>query len=145
MASGDFSRVKRAVKRCMLNRMEIQAAYVFGSAASGRMRPDSDVDVAILLDERVRPAQFFDYRVKLMADIGSALNTSRVDLIVLNEATPLLAHRVLSQGQLVFERSASARVRFQVRTASRYLDLIPMFETHIRYLKKGARAGRFIG
>ena len=60
----------------------------------------------------------------------------------INQATPLLAHRVLSQGTLVFERSAVARVRFQVKTASRYLDLIPMFETHIRYLKKGVREGR---
>jgi hypothetical protein len=60
--------------------------------------------------------------------------------VILNDAPPLLAHRILSKGRLVFERSASARVRFQVRTAARYLDLIPMFETHIRYLRKeGAR------
>jgi hypothetical protein len=39
----------------------------------------------------------------------------------------------------VFERSASARVRFQVRTAGRYLDLIPMFDTHIHYSKRRAR------
>ena len=44
----------------------------------------------------------------------------------------LLAHRVLSKGRLVFERSRSARVRFQVRTASRYADVIPMYETQIR-------------
>ena len=145
MPAADFSEIKRAVKRCMVNRMEIQAGYVFGSAAGGRMHPNSDIDIAILLDERVRRDRFFDYRLKLMAEFGSALRTPRVDVIVLNQATPLLAHRVLSQGELVFERPASARVRFQVRTASRYLDLIPMFETHIRYLKKGARAGRFIG
>jgi hypothetical protein len=56
-----------------------------------------------------------------------------------------LAHRVLSQGKLVFERSASARIRFQVQAANRYQDLIPMYETHMRYFKKSVREGRIIG
>ena len=118
---------------------------MFGSVATGRARPDSDIDIAVLLDSKVQPSQFLEYRLELMADLGSALRRFNVDVVVLNEATPLLAHRVLSQGKLVFERSASARVRFQVQTASRYLDLIPMFETHIRYLKKSVRQGRVVG
>jgi predicted nucleotidyltransferase len=145
MASVEFSIIKRAVRRCVSPRKDIQAAYVFGSAATGRMRNDSDIDIAVLLDGRMRPSQFFKYRLDLMADLGSALRRSDVDVVVLNEATPLLAHRVLSQGALVFERSASARVRFQVRTASRYLDMIPAFETHIRYLKKSVREDGIIG
>ena len=145
MALVELSSIKRAVKRCVSVRKEIQAAYVFGSVATGRARPDSDIDVAVLVDRNVRPSQFLEYRLELMADLGSALQRFNVDVVVLNEATPLLAHRVLSQGKLVFERSASARVRFQVQTASRYLDLIPMFETLIRYLKKSVREGRVIG
>ena len=86
-----------------------------------------------------------NYRLKLMADLGSALRRSDVEVVILNDAPPLLAHRVLSRGRLVFERSASARVRFQVNTASRHLDLVPMWETHIRYLKKNLREGRVGG
>jgi hypothetical protein len=126
-------------------RREIQAAYIFGSVAAGRARPDSDVDIAVLVDRRVPPARMLAYRLKLMTDLGSALRRSDVEVVILNQAPPLLAHRVLSKGKLVFERSASARVRFQVRTASRYFDLIPMFETHIRYLKKSVRGGRQVG
>src|ERR671936_592313 len=132
MSSSDLSSVERAAKRCLSRRKEVQAAYVFGSTVTGRLRPDSDIDIAVLLSPRVTPARYFKYRLDLMADLSSALRRSDVDVVVLNEATPLLAHRVLSHGKLVFERSASARVRFQVRTASRYLDMIPMFETHIR-------------
>jgi hypothetical protein len=80
-----------------------------------------------------------------MVDLGAALHRSDVEVVILNDAPPLLAHRVLSRGTLVFERSASARVAFQVKTASRYFDLIPMYETHIRYLKKSVREGRVIG
>jgi uncharacterized protein len=137
--------IEQAVARCVSGRKEIQAAYLFGSVAAGRPRPDSDIDIAVLVDRRVRPARRLDYRLKLMADLGAALRRSDVGVVILNEAPPLLAHRVLSKGTLVFERSASARVRFQVRTASRYFDLVPMFETQIRYLKASVREGRVVG
>ena len=79
-----------------------------------------------------------------MADLGSALGRSDVEVVLLGEAPPLLAHRILSQGTLVYERSRSARVAFQVSTAGRYLDLIPMLETHMQYLKKRVREGRIV-
>ena len=145
MTRFDSSGVGRAVARCASKRREVLAAYVFGSVASGRTRRDSDVDVAVLLARRLPSNRSLQYRLKLMTDLGSALRRSDVDVVVLNDASPLLAHRILSKGKLVFERSASARVRFQVRTASRYADLIPMFETHIRYLKHHAREGRILG
>ena len=145
MAASDFSSIKRAVVRRLSGRLEIEAAYIFGSVAAGRARKNSDIDIAVLVDRRVRPGRFLKYRLQLIADLGSALRRSDVDVVILNEAPPLLAHRVLSQGKLVFERSASARVRFQVRTASLYLDLVPLFETHIRYLKRNVREGRIVG
>lgn len=106
---------------------------------------NSDVDVAVLLARPLTSSHSLRYRLKLMADLGSALHRPDVDVVVLNDASPLLAHRILSKGTLVFERSASVRVRFQVRTAGRYFDLIPMFETHIRYIKRHAREGRIVG
>jgi uncharacterized protein len=141
MRPASFLSVKRRIARCLAARAEVQAAYIFGSMASGRARPDSDIDIAVLVDRRVRSVQSLNYRLKLLADLGAALHRTDVDLVILNQATPLLAHRILSRGKLIFERSASARIRFQVGTASRYLDLIPMFETHIRYLKENAREG----
>ncbi|MBI2150562.1 MAG: nucleotidyltransferase domain-containing protein [Acidobacteria bacterium] len=68
-----------------------------------------------------------------------------MDVILLNQAPPLLAHRVLSKGKLILERSASARVAFQVRTVSRYLDTQPMRNLYLSYLKKHAREGKIFG
>ena len=144
MAS-DVSAFRSAIARSVSKRREIQAAYLFGSAASGRTRPDSDLDVAVLLTRPIGASRSLDYRLKLMTDLGAALHRSDVDVVILNGAPLLLAHRILSQGTLVFERSASARVRFHVRTAALYADMVPMFETQIRYLKKHAREGRLGG
>ena len=141
MARFDSSGIDRALARCVSKRREIAAVYVFGSIVTGRTRVDSDVDVAVLLARPLPASRTVPYRLRLMSDLGSALRRSDVDVVVLNDASPLLAHRVLSKGRLVFERSKSARVRFQVRTANQYADVIPMYETQIHYLKRHARPG----
>jgi predicted nucleotidyltransferase len=143
--ASDLPALTRAIGRAVSKRREIQAAYVFGSAVTGRTRADSDVDVAVLLRKSLPATRALDYRLKLMTDLGAALHRSDVEVVILNDAPTLLAHRVLSKGRLVYERSASARVRFQVRTAALYADLVPLLETHIRYLKKHARSGRLSG
>lgn len=145
MAAVTLASVRRSIRQCVAHRQEIQAAYVFGSVASGRARPDSDLDIAVLVADTIRPSRMLQYRLQLMADFGAALHRRDVEVVILNEAPALLAHRVLSRGTLVFERSPAARVRFQVRTAARYLDLVPMFETHIRYSKQRARERRSVG
>jgi predicted nucleotidyltransferase len=120
----------------------MQAAYVFGSVAQGRASPDSDVDVAVLLNRSPSAQGTLGYRLALAADLGATLHRDDVQVVVLNEAPPLLAQRVLSLGTLVFDRSPSARVRFQVRTAGRYDDLVPAMERYVDRLKKDVREGR---
>ena len=99
MPALDFTAISNAVAECVSRKREILAAYIFGSIVSGRTRDDSDIDVAVLVSERMRPQKRFQVRLKLIADLGSALHRSDVDVVVLNDAPPLLAHRVLSQGK----------------------------------------------
>src|SRR5262245_2015768 len=124
------------IARLMSFRPEVLAAYIFGSVASGRARPNSDVDVAVLLDpafiQRLPPR----YRVDLIAETGAALEMFEVDVVLLNEAPPALAHNVLTKGKLVFERSRSARVAFQVKNLNLFLDLEPIHKVHLEYLRR---------
>jgi predicted nucleotidyltransferase len=113
--------------------------------AQNRPRPDSDIDIAVLVSRPMPDARALRYRLNLTNELGAALRRSDVQLVVLNEAPPLLAQRILSRGALVFERSRVARVRFQVRTAGRYADMVPMMERYIQRLKKDVREGRLGG
>src|SRR5438132_4872778 len=110
MAVRNFASVEGAVARFLRSRPEVQAAYIFGSVATGRARRDSDIDVGVLVSDKVMRRDPFQYRLELMTDLMSILKRDDVDLILLNEAPPLLAHRVLKNGKLIFERSTSARV-----------------------------------
>jgi len=145
MALRDFRSIERVVTSFLQLRPEVQAAYVYGSVVTGRARPDSDVDIAVLVIDRVMRRDPFRYRLDLMSELRSILKRDDVDLILLNQAPPLLAHRVLSKGKLIFERSVSARVAFQVQTVNRYLDTQPMRNLYLSYLKKHAREGKIFG
>jgi predicted nucleotidyltransferase len=113
--------------------------------AQDRARPDSDIDIAVLVGRRIPDARALRYRLKLSVELGAALHRSDVQLVILNDASPLLAQRVLSRGALVFERAHAARVRFQVQTASRYADMVPTMERYVRRLKQDVREGRVGG
>ena len=72
---------------------EIQLAFVFGSAANGTLRPDSDVDVAVLAGEQLST----ELRLALMAELSLALKRE-VDLVDLYGAWGLILRQVLTTG-----------------------------------------------
>jgi len=98
-------------------------AYLFGSRARGEPRPDSDIDLAVLL-ERDPPPTLAGLHLDLADRLRAAVGRP-VDLVVLNRAPVDLIHRVLRDGVLVLERDRSARIRFEVRARNEYFDLLP--------------------
>src|SRR5207237_913428 len=74
------------------------AARLFGSQATGKAGSLSDVDVAIWLDPSFRDKDCLQN--ELMSAASESLGTDEVQLVVLNDATPLLRHRALRSGTL---------------------------------------------
>jgi predicted nucleotidyltransferase len=99
------------IARLSVSKSEILAAYIFGSVAAGRARADSDIDVAVLLDPEFMKQLPLKYRQDLIIDAGAALETFDVDVVLLNETPPALAHNVITKGKLVYERSGSGKLR----------------------------------
>ena len=95
----------------------IAAVYLFGSTATGRARRGSDLDLAIITKKAISSRQ----RLKLEADLSSRLRRD-VDLVVFEQASPLLQHQILKYGRLVCENDAGERVRQEVRARAEYLD-----------------------
>lgn len=104
---------------------EILEAYLFGSQASGDARAHSDVDVAVFVREDHPLDQGFGYAATLGADLIAALHRNDVDVVVLNQAPPLLYHRVLRDGERLFARDLRATTVREGRALSRYCDYVP--------------------
>jgi len=117
---------------------DVVAAYVFGSVAQGRARPQSDVDIAVLLAADLDEETRFDRRLRLGWEVERLIGR-QTDLVVLNDAPPLLQHQVLKHGRLIFERDRAARVEFEVRAGQIYADLKPMYDFFTEVLFKEIR------
>ncbi len=115
---------------CAASGLPIAATYVFGSVARGEAGPASDLDVAVLLTREPEPTLEgigLGLADRLEASIGRP-----IDLTVLNRAPVDLIHRVLLEGDLVFEHDRSARIQFEVRARNDYFDLLPVLEEYRR-------------
>lgn len=111
-------------------------AYLFGSAARGEERPDSDLDLAVLFRDDP-PRTLAGLHLDLADRLTGVLGGRRIDLVVLNRAPVDLVHRVLRDGVLLLERDRSARIRFEVRARNEYFDLLPHLQ---RYRKARGEA-----
>jgi predicted nucleotidyltransferase len=100
----------------------VRLAYLFGSRARRHAREDSDIDIAVLLDDVTAAADRGRTIRRLAGDLGLVVAAALVDLVVLNDAPVLLRHRVLRDGILLTERSPEDRVRFARRTIREYQD-----------------------
>jgi len=117
---------------------EVVAAYVFGSYAENVARPDSDIDIAVILEPV--PKDTLEYRLTVMEDI-KRLTRLEADVIVLNEAPRLLQFQVIQKGKVVFERDADKRAVFVMSVASRYYDYKRYFDYHARNLAERIKEG----
>jgi predicted nucleotidyltransferase len=97
----------------------VLAAVLFGSAAAGRLRPESDLDLALLFAEDRVPDAFA--ALELRAVLEQRVHRD-VDLIVLNQASPILAFQAVKKGQLIACKDARAYQRYVVRLISEYAD-----------------------
>ena len=103
----------------------IAYAFVFGSAARGAPRHDSDVDVAVEL----RPGTPNDVHAlgRRIAGLESAVGRA-VDLVLMEEASPALRYRVFRDGRLLVERDHRALVARKAQAILAYLDFRPVEE-----------------
>jgi hypothetical protein len=121
------------IARVMQRLPGVLFATLFGSRARDRARADSDWDVAIYLDERLAARERDAVRAELIASLEPAIP---VDVVILNDAPPLLARRAL-EGDPIAVADRRAWVRFFVRTLAAAGD-----EEHWRRLHAAARERR---
>ncbi|MCY4635063.1 MAG: nucleotidyltransferase domain-containing protein [Acidobacteria bacterium] len=122
----------------------VRLAWLFGSRARGTARRDSDVDVAVLVDDVCADGSgaLKDSYFRVIGVLGRAVRSDLIDVVILNHAPPLLRHRVLRDGVLLYARSEVERVRFVHRTTREYLDFEPRLREQTRLLIRRMKEGR---
>jgi predicted nucleotidyltransferase len=115
--------------RFLDDRFGLDTLWLFGSEALDRARPDSDVDLAALFRRRPTPLEVFEAR----GDLAEILHRD-VDLVDLDQASPILGMQVLRHGRLLEDRNPRHRLAFFSKTVSMYEDVQILRRTAERLL-----------
>lgn len=122
------------LKNYFADRPDVVAAILFGSAAREEARPDSDIDIGVLLT-REATKQGIDHS-RLIADIMGVLKRNDVDVVILNRASPLLLHRVVRDGHVIYASDHGALAEFTIRAIQQYEDTKPLRDLQRRRLQE---------
>ncbi len=114
---------------------EILLVYLFGSALQGRFGKNHDIDIALFLDPTLcgslDEGKPYGYRAEMIVELMNLLKYDLIDLVILNDCTPVLAHQVIHHGVLLFSRSERTRIRFEISFLKRHADT-----RHLRKIKR---------
>ena len=128
----------RAIGSVLGKYPEIAAAWLFGSEARGDARPTSDIDVALLFEQRGTTAlEVYELLGRIAAQLENVAPGRRIDLVLMEQQGPIFQHRVLDEGRLVHDANPRRRVDFESDAMVRYLDFEPLHRQVCRRAKAG--------
>jgi len=129
------------LRKRLASEKSVSFAYLFGSHARQNAGNLSDIDIAIFVRGNV---DSFRYRLKLTEAIEKTIGGHKMDIIVLNRTTPLLAHEIIKTGVLLKENK-DARINFEIKSLQEYLDTQYLRDTQRLYIKKQLNEGTYFG
>lgn len=127
------ARVTRSLDRILEHARDdaqVLAVILYGSHARGDARPDSDVDVCLMLEPaRYEPLALSEKKLEYLA-------ITDVDVQVFQQLPLYIRHRVLKEGIFQFVRDDDRVYDVAFRTAQAWEDFRPYYQ---RYLDEVAR------
>ena len=108
----------RIVARLQESLPGVQAVYRYGSAGSAYERPDSDIDLAVLLDAPLA----FSRLHQIAADLAQ-LTGRDIDLNDMRRLPVTLRVQIVTQGVRLFAASHAAAEEYDSRVLSDYVHL----------------------
>jgi len=106
------------IKEFLEGREEVLLGYMFGSFVEGRLTNESDVDIALLFEKEPDLPTL----VSIMNGITD-ITDRKVDIVVLNYASPIIRMQVLKRGRLLKKTNDKIYNDFFLRAVKEYDEL----------------------
>jgi len=126
--------LKAAAAANFAEQPHVAAAFLFGSQARGTARPNSDVDVAVLMEHGHSDDVFLP--VTFATDLMRILRRDDVDVVIANSAPPVLMHRVARDGEILFTTSNTVVAEFVIHAVQQFEDMRPLRELQDRQTRQ---------
>ena len=99
----------------------LQLIYLFGSKATGRDSKVSDIDIAVLLNNR-EAYNLKNLILDLIFDFSRVFCSDKIDLVILSKASLAVQYNVISDGKILYELNSETRYNYEMNLISLYLD-----------------------
>ena len=130
---------KKKLKSYFKNRSDVVLAILFGSHGTEFQRNDSDIDFAILFDNKISMME----EMKILDELSSILSFENIDLLNLNKASVIMKFEALS-GQIIYERDFDETSDFMEKVFKTYGDITYMInEFNTDVLNRGINADEY--
>lgn len=106
------------IKEVLFDNKKIIFCYVFGSYAENRQRDGSDMDIAIYVKEKVEVYEYIELKNEL-----EKLLIKDVDLVILNDATPLIKYEIYVNHVKVFSKNKEIENDYLIKVLFEYEDV----------------------
>lgn len=117
----------------------IASAYLFGSHASGKTGPMSDVDIAVLLKEPYPMGKDLIHKMDYLAFKIEMVLKKDVDIVEMNKQGLIFQYNVLRTGKLIYDADPEFRAIYVSRLISSYCDFKPTISFINRFHFKGIK------
>lgn len=105
------------LKEYFEKRDDIAFAYLFGSAANGKIRKEGDIDIAIYFLPDNNEVEWemhgkdFPEEARIGLELERLLNKD-IDLVILNRARPIIADEILRKGTMISNKDVGIFLEF---------------------------------
>lgn len=114
--------IDQDILRVLARHPSIVIAFLFGSLAAGRGRPDSDLDLAIASSDPLTSQE----RMDLIGELALAVGRP-VDLIDLDQTHCPLLQQVLTQGRMILCKDRTRYAELLRRMVYEEADVMPYY------------------
>jgi len=109
----------------------IQAVYLFGSAASGKMHIESDLDLAVISDDRT----IREKKLAILTDLARQ-GFCNVDMVFPTNDDIVLQYEAIRQNIIVYQRADFDKGATYSKIVRQYLDFYPYLTVHRKAYKQ---------
>jgi hypothetical protein len=103
---------------------DVQAVYLFGSVASGKIHAESDIDLAIVPRDKTLRSKKLD----ILADLTKN-GFNNIDLVFLDTQDVVIRFEAVRQNQVVYCAEDFDAHSFYSLTLRQYFDFLPYLKT----------------
>ncbi len=113
---------------------KLRLVVLFGSQATGKIHPKSDIDVGYVAS----PDLNFEASLDAANDLRELLGREDVEFVNMRKISPLLRKIISDEGILLYEDTPGTFVQFKMYAFKKYIETKPLRELRYKSLRKFA-------